>query len=51
VALLRVFAYGTLADYRAAAAALPPLNAAQELKLKKLTVATLAEDSKVLAYE
>mmetsp|Transcript_32846 Transcript_32846/g.52633 ORF Transcript_32846/g.52633 Transcript_32846/m.52633 type:complete len:260 (-) Transcript_32846:76-855(-) len=51
VALLRLFAYGTLAEYRASAAGLPPLNPAQELKLKKLTVATLAEDSKVLSYD
>ena len=59
VTLLRLFAYGTLADYRRAQASssssggfgLPALNASQELKLKKLTVATLAEGSKVLHYD
>lgn len=52
VTLLRLFAHGTLADYRSAAATgLPPLNPAQELKLKKLTVVTLAEDSKMLSYD
>lgn len=51
--LLRLFAYGTLADHRSALASggVPPLNAAQELKLKKLTVATLAENHKVLPYD
>jgi COP9 signalosome complex subunit 7 len=70
--LLRLFAYGTLADYKGASAAgallplsrgaaltgcasfaaaaassgLPPLQPAQLLKLKQLTVASLAEETK-----
>ena len=66
--LLRVFAFGTLADYRgarvapglctrvrrsahtprrtAASPALPPLSPPQLLKLKQLTVASLAEGNK-----
>lgn len=52
-ALLGLFCYGTLADYKAAAAAggVPPLNAAQEHKLKQLTVASLAGSTKVLQYD
>lgn len=65
LALLRVFAYGTVADYNgetrrslasarrsltrpalaAASSSLPPLSPAQALKLKQLTVASLAENS------
>ena len=44
LALLKLFAHGTLPEYRAAVAAgepLPALTPAQELKLKKLKVATL----------
>lgn len=54
VTLLRLFAYGTLADYRSAqgsGSGVPALSAAQEVKLKKLTVATLAEGKKVLPYD
>ena len=54
LALLRVFAHGTLPEYRAAVAsgaALPPLSPAQELKLKKLTVATMAERAQTLRYD
>ena len=49
LALLRVFAYGTLPEYRADSS-LPPLSPAQELKLRRLTVASLAERSAVLSY-
>lgn len=72
--LLRLFAFGTLAEYKgaarrcfarrrkrltrpvclarhctaaAASGALPPLSPAQLLKLKQLTVASLAEETKV----
>ena len=54
LALLKLFAHGTLPEYRAAVAAgesLPALTPAQELKLKKLTVATLAEGAATLAYD
>ena len=49
LAQLRVFAHGTLPDYRADSS-LPPLSPAQELKLRRLTVASLAERSAVLSY-
>ena len=49
LALLRVFAHGTLPEYRADSS-LPPLSPAQELKLRRLTVASLAEKSAVLSY-
>ena len=49
LALLRVFAHGTLPEYRADPS-LPPLSPAQELKLRRLTVASLAARSPVLSY-
>ncbi|GBG70165.1 hypothetical protein CBR_g6296 [Chara braunii] len=49
--LLRLFAHGTWADYKANAAVLPPLQPPQILKLKQLTVMSLAEAAKVLPYD
>eukprot|EP00249_Psilotum_nudum_P007196 c20385_g1_i1 orf=120-887(+) len=49
--LLRLFAYGTWADYKKNIANFPPLQPQQELKLKQLTVLTLAETKKVLPYD
>ncbi|KAG2451919.1 hypothetical protein HYH02_003694 [Chlamydomonas schloesseri] len=49
-ALLQLFAYGTWSEYQANASSLPPLNEAQTLKLKQLTVASLAATEKVLPY-
>ncbi|PNW71372.1 hypothetical protein CHLRE_16g651500v5 [Chlamydomonas reinhardtii] len=49
-ALLQLFAYGTWSDYQANASSLPPLSEAQALKLKQLTVASLAASEKVLPY-
>lgn len=49
--LLRLFAHGTWSDYKRSAGSLPPLVADQILKLKQLTVLTLAETSKVLPYD
>ncbi|KAL5748422.1 hypothetical protein ACOSP7_025464 [Xanthoceras sorbifolium] len=49
--LLRLFASGTWADYKSNAAALPQLLPAQVLKLKQLSVLTLAEVNKVLSYD
>lgn len=49
--LLRLFAHGTWSDYKAAASNLPALNDAQALKLKQLTVVSLAEGASMLPYE
>ncbi|KAJ6851425.1 COP9 signalosome complex subunit 7 isoform X2 [Iris pallida] len=49
--LLRLFAHGTLSDYKSSAARLPILLADQVRKLKQLTVLTLAEANKVLPYD
>ncbi|GAB2232323.1 hypothetical protein Droror1_Dr00011355 [Drosera rotundifolia] len=51
VDLLRLFAYGTWNDYKRNAGCLPSLVPDQVLKLKQLTVLTLAESSKVLPYD
>ncbi|KAK9274102.1 hypothetical protein L1049_018916 [Liquidambar formosana] len=49
--VLRLFAYGTWSDYKCNAGHLPQLVSDQVLKLKQLTVLTLAETSKVLPYD
>ncbi|KAK9095179.1 hypothetical protein Scep_026648 [Stephania cephalantha] len=49
--LLRLFAYGTLSDYKSRASCFPPLLPDQIRKLKQLTVLTLAETDKVLPYD
>lgn len=49
--LLRLFAHGTWSDYKSNAGSLPALVSDQVLKLKQLTVLTLAETSKVLSYD
>ena len=49
--LLKLFAFGTFAEYKAGSASLPPLDDAQALKLKQLTIVSLATDSKVIPYE
>ncbi|CAA3020602.1 COP9 signalosome complex subunit 7 isoform X3 [Olea europaea subsp. europaea] len=49
--LLRMFAHGTWSEYKCIASRLPPLVPDQILKLKKLTVLTLAETNKVLPYD
>ncbi|KAJ6695967.1 hypothetical protein OIU74_014970 [Salix koriyanagi] len=48
--LLRLFACGTLRDYKGNSALLPKLLPDQILKLKQLTVLTLSETNKVLSY-
>lgn len=50
--LLQIFAYGTLPEYRSVSSGgrIHPLTQAQELKLKLLTVASLAENVSVLSY-
>lgn len=49
--LLKLFAFGTWPEYKARAGTLPKLSPRQVLKLKQLTVMTLAETSKTLTYE
>ncbi|KAG9139787.1 hypothetical protein Leryth_023275 [Lithospermum erythrorhizon] len=46
--LLRLFAHGTWSDYKSDADRLPHLVADQVLKLKQLTVLTLAETNKII---
>ncbi|GAP92175.1 putative PCI domain-containing protein [Rosellinia necatrix] len=48
--LLEIFSYGTYADYASAAAGLPTLNDAQTLKLRQLSLLTLAKDPRNLSY-
>ncbi|XP_019186040.1 PREDICTED: COP9 signalosome complex subunit 7-like isoform X3 [Ipomoea nil] len=49
--LLRMFAHGTWTEYKSIAGRLPQLGPDQVLKLKQLTVLTLAETTKVLPYD
>ncbi|XP_012083694.1 COP9 signalosome complex subunit 7 isoform X2 [Jatropha curcas] len=51
VDLLRLFAHGTWTEYKNNAGHLPELVPDQVLKLKQLTVLTLAEMNKVLPYD
>jgi COP9 signalosome complex subunit 7 len=48
--LLQVFSYGTYARYQQHASSLPSLNSAQLLKLRQLSLLTLARDRKNLSY-
>ncbi|KAK3934954.1 pci domain-protein [Diplogelasinospora grovesii] len=43
--LLQIFSYGTLSDYLSHGTALPDLNDAQKLKLRQLSLLTLAKDN------
>uniref|UniRef100_A0A803R4B7 PCI domain-containing protein n=1 Tax=Cannabis sativa TaxID=3483 RepID=A0A803R4B7_CANSA len=49
--VLRLFAHGTWSDFKRNAERLPQLSPEQTLKLKQLTVLTLAETNKVLPYD
>ncbi|XP_050385325.1 COP9 signalosome complex subunit 7 isoform X2 [Argentina anserina] len=49
--VLRLFAHGTWSDYKSNAGRLPQLVPDQALKLRQLTVLTLAETNKVLPYD
>ena len=51
MALLRVFAYGTLPEYRQHESGLPPLSPAQLLKLRQLTVVQMADASVSMPYD
>lgn len=48
--LLELFAYGTWSDYKGAKDALPVLSPQQTVKLRQLTVATLAATRKIIPY-
>jgi len=48
--LLRLFAYGTWMDYKARAASLPALSELMAAKLKKLSLVSLAAQSREIAY-
>lgn len=48
--LLKLFAYGTLRDYKGNESAYPPLTEAQLRKLRQLSVASLAAHSRSLPY-
>lgn len=49
--LLQMFAHGTWSEYKSNASNLPQLMPDQVLKLKQLTMLTLAEANKVLPYD
>ncbi|KAL3651130.1 COP9 signalosome complex subunit 7 [Castilleja foliolosa] len=49
--LLTIFAHGTWSEYKGVSGHLPQLVPDQVLKLKQLTVLTLAETNKVLPYD
>lgn len=49
--LLRLFAHGTLDDYRAATQSFPPFSEAHWKKLRTLTLVSLANGNNVLQYD
>ncbi|GFZ48614.1 hypothetical protein JCM24511_06362 [Saitozyma sp. JCM 24511] len=51
LSLLQLFAYGTLATYNTNPAAFPPVTSAHLLKLKHLTLVSLALRSRSLPYD
>jgi len=50
LALLQLFSYKTYKDYLQHKDSLPPLNQAQIIKLKHLTIVSLAADRRILPY-
>jgi len=48
--LLNIFAYGTMAEYKSKQASLPKLTKVQEIKLKQLTIVSLASRARVIPY-
>jgi len=48
--LLKLFSYGTYEEYKLHKDALPPLNPAQLVKLKNLSLVTLGSQSRILPY-
>ncbi|KAG6087906.1 hypothetical protein E4U30_008188 [Claviceps sp. LM220 group G6] len=49
--LLRIFSYGTYSSYQGVAANLPSLNESQILKLRQLSILSLARDRRNLHYD
>ena len=49
--LLCLFAYGTWGEYKKNKDTLPPLNAAQETKLRQLTIVTMCSAEKHISYD
>ncbi|KAF5843686.1 hypothetical protein DUNSADRAFT_10861 [Dunaliella salina] len=49
--LLQMFAYGVWGDYKSSASSLPELNEQQCIKLKQLTLVSLALKIKVISYQ
>ncbi|EUC65690.1 auxin efflux carrier transmembrane protein, partial [Rhizoctonia solani AG-3 Rhs1AP] len=48
--LLKLFSYRTWSDYKQLSGSLPQLNPTQATKLKQLSIVSLAERSRILAY-
>ncbi|SCZ89018.1 BZ3500_MvSof-1268-A1-R1_Chr1-1g00897 [Microbotryum saponariae] len=48
--LLKIFAYGTWSDYQQNRSSLPELGPVQEVKLRHLTIVSLAMQARVIAY-
>mmetsp|Transcript_15231 Transcript_15231/g.38744 ORF Transcript_15231/g.38744 Transcript_15231/m.38744 type:complete len:257 (+) Transcript_15231:153-923(+) len=48
--LLKLFAYGVWKDYTGDPSGFPPLDEAQKLKLRQLTIVSIAEGMKVVPY-
>lgn len=51
VRLLRLFAFGVFADYKASEATLPKLTPAMAAKLRYLTIVTLSSKTKRIPYD
>ncbi|CAL5224552.1 g7253 [Coccomyxa viridis] len=49
--LLQLFAYGTLLEYNSRSSSLPPITEEQRLKLRQLTIISIAEEKKSIPYE
>mmetsp|Transcript_16806 Transcript_16806/g.27797 ORF Transcript_16806/g.27797 Transcript_16806/m.27797 type:complete len:264 (-) Transcript_16806:686-1477(-) len=49
--LLRLFAHGTFAEYKANMHLFPPLTPQQIIKLKQLTIVSLSAEHKILPYD
>ncbi|GAA5940622.1 PCI domain-containing protein [Sporobolomyces koalae] len=49
--LLELFAHGTWTDYKSAPDQYPSLSPEQEIKLKQLTILSLASENRILPYE